>query len=298
MLTCRACERTVFEFCCRDTIHSCLRYEIRIDAGATNVQAPAARRWPAAKDPEMNARKLLKVIEQTVRDRLTELDLSNEGIESLPPEVGELKNLTRLKLNGNRLSSLPPEIGDLQSLAELWVAENRLTYLPAEIGNLKTLSKLYLWKNQLSSLPPEIGDLKNLTNISLAGNRLRRLPAEIGKLENLAELWIAQNQLDSLPEEIGNLKKLQRLSMWQNQLTDISLLMGLPHLKWLDLCENRISRLPGQIVDMGMGIRSQREQDPDGIFLADNPLESPPPEIVNQGTEAVRDYFRSLETEG
>ena len=67
----------------------------------------------------MDARKLLKIIEQTVRDRLTELDLSNEGIESLPPEIANLRNLTRLKLNGNRISSLPPEIGDLQSLAEL-----------------------------------------------------------------------------------------------------------------------------------------------------------------------------------
>ena len=140
--------------------------------------------------------------------------------------------------------------------------------------------------------------MKKLTKISLTSNRLRRLPAEIGKLENLAELWIARNQLESLPPEIANLKKLERLSMWQNRLTYISLLTGLGNLRWLDLCENRISRLPSQIVDMGMEIRSQRDYDPDGIFLADNPLESPPIEIVNQGTEAVRAYFKSLEAEG
>jgi len=35
----------------------------------------------------------------------------------------------------------------------------------------------------------------------------------------------------------------------------------------------------------------------DGIILENNPLESPPIEIVKQGTEAVRQYFKSLEVE-
>ena len=49
----------------------------------------------------------------------TELDLSNLGLTSLPPEIGQLTALTRLFAYENQLVTLPPEIGQLAELQEL-----------------------------------------------------------------------------------------------------------------------------------------------------------------------------------
>jgi small GTP-binding protein len=67
----------------------------------------------------------------------------------------------------------------------------------------------------------------------------------------------------------------------------------------LDLSYNKITHLPAELLDLGMEIKWERNysKDKSGIFLARNPLESPPVEIVKKGTKAVREYFKSLEGE-
>ena len=60
----------------------------------------------------------------------TTLDLSSEGMEYLPPEIGNLTGLTGLDLSRNRLTALPPEIGNLTGLTELRLMNNQLTGLP------------------------------------------------------------------------------------------------------------------------------------------------------------------------
>jgi small GTP-binding protein len=85
---------------------------------------------------------------------------------------------------------------------------------------------------------------------------------------------------------------MEELYLQDNELTDVLGLMELKKLKRLNLRKNQISELPRGIVDLGPEIGWGRGGD--GVFLAGNPLESPPVEIVKQGTEAVRDYFKSL----
>jgi small GTP-binding protein len=65
----------------------------------------------------------------------------------------------------------------------------------------------------------------------------------------------------------------------------------------LDLSKNRISKLPREIVNLRPKIKWEWLPGKDGIFLADNPLESPPIEIVKRGTYSVRNYFKSIEIE-
>ncbi|MEH2388354.1 MAG: leucine-rich repeat domain-containing protein, partial [Nostoc sp.] len=64
----------------------------------------------------MTNEELLQIIEQAARDKVTELDLSGEGLTTLPREIVQLTNLQSLDLSINRLSSLPPEIVQLTNL--------------------------------------------------------------------------------------------------------------------------------------------------------------------------------------
>ncbi|MEH2007486.1 leucine-rich repeat domain-containing protein, partial [Nostoc sp.] len=67
----------------------------------------------------MTNEELLQIIEQAVRNKVTELDLSNRGLTTLPGEIGQLTNLQSLHLSSNQLSSLPAEIVQLTNLQSL-----------------------------------------------------------------------------------------------------------------------------------------------------------------------------------
>ena len=62
--------------------------------------------------------------------RLRILDVEENYLESIPNEVGRLRELTRLVLQSNALIQLPRAIGQLSSLQYLSVGENYLSFLP------------------------------------------------------------------------------------------------------------------------------------------------------------------------
>src|SRR5262245_26770866 len=77
--------------------------------------------------------------------------------------TAEVENHERLYIITGNLISLPPQIGNLKNLRRLSVQYNFLRNLPPEIGNLRNLTMLSLPDNILVELPPEIGNLTNLT---------------------------------------------------------------------------------------------------------------------------------------
>jgi len=122
---------------------------------------------------------LLQSISQAAALRVRVFNAYLQGIEELPPQIGDLVHVELMNLRGNRLTCLPPEI--------------------AKLGNLRTL---LLRDNQLCSLPAEFGQLHNLEVLDLAGNRLSELPIEIGQLNNLRDLVLDENPLTCPPREI------------------------------------------------------------------------------------------------
>ncbi|MCP4219884.1 MAG: GTP-binding protein [bacterium] len=81
-------------------------------------------------------------------------------------------------------------------------------------------------------------------------------------------------------------------------MSDLSPLQGLTNLTKLDARKNSITSLPEALLqlDLEIDVDTKDLWEGSGILLYGNPLKSPPPEIIRIGKDAIRNYFRSLET--
>jgi len=64
---------------------------------------------------------------------IKELNLSNNKIRTLPPDIGLLSMLRSVKLAGNILGSLPPSVSKLRQLKTLDLSNNTFSKLPVEV---------------------------------------------------------------------------------------------------------------------------------------------------------------------
>ncbi|MCO5548464.1 hypothetical protein L7F22_001922 [Adiantum nelumboides] len=199
------------------------------------------------------------------------LDLSNCGLEDVPPEVfalndledlslawnnishisdniKNLKNLRHLGISGNWLLRLPANIGNLVQLESLWIQGNLLQHFPVEIGSLQNLSILNLTGNMLEDIPESIGSLLNLKLLSVSGNQLKHLPEGLGNMAALKVLAVNGNYLQSLPTSLERLSLLEKLSLQGNRLENLPTnLSGLSSLKELSIADNELLDLPDSI---------------------------------------------------
>ena len=163
--------------------------------------------------------------------------------KSIPESIGKLQSLEQLTLDANNeLETLPENIGNLKNLASLKINCD-LEYLPANFAHLHSLKELTLslnWKSDISVLSESAGALKNLTSLEIRSNDgaigsidwlgslpslqklsfsicegMKTLPDSIGSLEKLESLSVYRmDSLEQLPESIGNLEKLEWLSVY------------------------------------------------------------------------------------
>ena len=131
-----------------------------------------------------------------------------------------------LNFDGNRLAgSIPPELGDLRNLTYLVFQGNGLSgTIPVELGNLDRLIVLELNDNYLSGpIPSELGHLTNLEILNVHNNRFSgSIPVALGNLTNMRDLYLHENELvGTIPIEIGNLLELRVMFLRHNQLTGL-----------------------------------------------------------------------------
>lgn len=174
---------------------------------------------------------------------LKELDLSNNRLRSLPPQIGNCRNLEVLNLENPDFPDSFKDLLEPDELAKRLSQNNLLRSLPQEIGLLANLKELHLKNNKLQSLPDKIGELKKLKILDLNNNNLALIPPEIGHLKSLTGLHLGDNDIQSLPDEIGELPLLQALSLHNNQLSSLQKIKNLPKLKILSVTGNNIKSL-------------------------------------------------------
>ncbi|KAI8880782.1 L domain-like protein, partial [Backusella circina FSU 941] len=117
-------------------------------------------------------------------EKLVSLDLHTCHLNSCPPtffkHLSKCKDLKRLNLAINHLNSIPPEIGLLKQLQWLNLNDNTLESLPAAIGELSQLVKLGLVQNKLQELPPFLFiNMLKLQKLDIRRNLLRYMPPSI-----------------------------------------------------------------------------------------------------------------------
>jgi len=141
-----------------------------------------------------------------------------------------------------------------------------------------------------------VDDDGRVRGLAIWSKELLRLPAPLSKFQRLEKLALPYNQISDI-SCLKELKGLTYLDLRINQISDISSLKELKNLKKLYLWDNKITHMPAEFLDLGLEIKWNYDGKDDGIYLEGNPLESPPVEIIEQGMDAIRQYFKSLEGE-
>jgi internalin A len=228
----------------------------------------------------MTKHQLIAKIHLAKQEQWQELDLSQQTLTELPPDIGQLDSLRTLYLYQNKLRYLPPEIGQLKALQELVIGSNKLRWLPSEIAQLKNLRGLYAPDNQLARFPPDITQLGALYALGLSNNPLTRLPPDIARLSHLRELYLDNTQLHALPPEIGQLN-LAVLDVSHNHLSAVAPELALfPDCRVLDLRHNSCP-LPdhiGELKKQGAGVYI-----PENCYLPD--------EMLNESSGMIDRYL-------
>ncbi len=244
-----------------------------------------------------------KALSLSTLNELSTLQVLDLG-ENFFPDIKALESLRYIEvlhLNANELTTWPASLKYLDALVDLDLSQNELTSIPAEIRYLKNLTSLKLSTNKLSNLPGEMDQLCNLKELFLRQNRISVFPPVLSSMKHLRLLDLNTNQLTMLPATISELANLQKLDLSKNQLSTLPPEMSnLKQLRLLDCAENRLVSVHRTIFTLNLRVFSKDyfyDWGRKGFCLYNNPLESPPIEIVHRGARAVREYFQQLDVE-
>lgn len=184
---------------------------------------------------------------------LAKLSLASQCLREFPHWITRLPVLEDLDLRDNRIRSLPPELDQLKSLRRLVLSENALDDAAFVSSDMPTwlkmseLEDLDLSRNALTTLPMAVTELPKLRVLRIAHNSLRVLPVVVLKQWEyrkcaLQTFDLQHNAITSIPEELALFTKcsLQRLLLHGNKLKCLptSSMTAMAHLKELTLSNN------------------------------------------------------------
>ncbi|KAM9169265.1 leucine-rich repeat serine/threonine-protein kinase 2 [Pangshura tecta] len=213
-------------------------------------------------------------------ERLEKLELHQNALTSIPEQLCEtLKYLTYLDLHSNRFASFPTYLLKMNFIANLDISRNDIGPSLALDPHTKcpTLKQLNLSYNQLSCVPKFLADVaENLEQLMLEGNKIAGVCSPKG-LKELKVLNISKNNISSLAVDF--LKECTKLEMFSarmnlldtipnlpSSITNLKLsqnhfisipeaILLLPHLRSVDLSNNKIINLPGPMHWKSLNLR-------------------------------------------
>ena len=239
-------------------------------------------------DLDLGSNKLTAVSALSGLTSLTHLDLGSNKLTAVSALSG-LTSLTHLDLRSNKLTAVSALSG-LTSLTHLDLGSNKLTAVSA-LSGLTSLTHLDLRSNKLTAVSALSG-LTGLTHLYLSSNKLTAVSTLSG-LTGLTHLYLSSNKLTAI-SALSGLTSLTDLYLSFNELTAVSALSGLTSLTRLNIENNEITSIPKALVLLSAEITIDKHSY-SGISLYNNPIESPPPEIIKQGKQAMLAWYEARE---
>ncbi|KAK7109701.1 leucine-rich repeat-containing protein 27-like isoform X2 [Littorina saxatilis] len=124
--------------------------------------------------------------------------------------------------------------------------------------------------------------------VDLSGKHLMAIPDELMQMEGVEYLYLEGNEISFLPDEFFKC---------------------LPKLKWLDLRNNRLTRIPSIYLSSHRCLRNLLVQNNQlkslplelglvktlhGLNITNNPLEFPPQDVIERGTYEIQKFLREM----
>lgn len=112
------------------------------------------------------------------------LIVSHNQLRVVPRKIPVFRNLHFLDLSNNLIEALSPEILKLTGLRVLIAKNNRLTAegIPKELYQLTDLQQINLGGNPLGCVPEVLLVMRNLVHLQLGSCAIREVPRNINRL--------------------------------------------------------------------------------------------------------------------
>lgn len=206
---------------------------------------------------------------------LQRLDISNNNIMNVIPEIANMPDLKVIILEGNPLRSIRRGLINQGSQAILKYLRSRIVSdVPdndAQIGssslpqsssnsdiirthNIKTSSKLDLSKSKdLAVLTSTLSDYSgaSLVDLNLSLSGLKEVPAECSSFASTLDvLNLSRNKLSDLPNFLQDFKLLTHLDVSGNCMTNLPDLSSLTCLLEINLSSNQFNEIPSCVFNI------------------------------------------------
>ncbi|MGD2087946.1 MAG: COR domain-containing protein [Candidatus Aminicenantes bacterium] len=217
--------------------------------------------------------------------QLTSLNLAANNLNDVS-FLSSLTQLTSLNLEANNLNDVS-FLSSLTQLTFLNLSWNKEIKDYSFLSSLKQLTFLDLNNNNLSDVS-FLSSLTQLTSLNLGWNQSIKDHSFLSSMTQLTSLNLDKNKSIKDYSFLSSLTQLTSLDLAANDLTDVSFLSSLTQLTSLNLGYNSLS---------DVSFLSSLTQ-LTSLNLRENPITNPPPEIVEKGIEAIRNFFKQLEDQG
>lgn len=147
------------------------------------------------------------------------------------------------------------------------MSRNKVTELPDWLAALPNLRSLKMAHNELAVFPDIVLDMTKLQELSLAHNPFPAVPPLLSRLSGLHRLSLSGCGLQSLPKDLfRRMPHLRSLELADNRLTELPFLLPLEALQSIDISGNSFTALPSEIIRL----RSHRKLNLQTV-IGDNP---------------------------
>lgn len=222
---------------------------------------------------------------------MKDLDLIKELESELEVEFKEA-DVSRI-LTIRLLKTCEYSLDEAGNVSGIYVSKINISKIPGLLTQFAHLTSLTIKDTEMEDVSL-FRELRTIRNLLLFRNKITDIQ-DLSVLKDIHTLHLAYNQIHDIAV-LKDFLQLRHLNLSYNLIQDISALKNLKNLEILDLKGNPVKSLPAWITDFDMDIKWKQSVGSGEISLFQNPIETPPVEIIKQGKEAVRNYFQQIVT--